>query len=82
MNDGYECNIKGSRVDQENYFLAPLKMDLNGPIVTSPDNFSSFWSAFKEKGGYVFKSQTFLKLDNSTLYLASHRKHSYCSHFL
>lgn len=59
MNDGYECNIKGGRIDQENYFLAPLKMDLNGPIVTSPDNFSSFWSAFKEKGDTYLKAKRF-----------------------
>lgn len=56
MNDGYECNIKGGRVDQENYVLAPLKMDLN---VTSPDNFSSFWSAFKEKGDTYLKAKRF-----------------------
>lgn len=59
MKDGYERNIKGGRVDQENYFLAPLKMDLNCPIVTSPDNFSSFWSVFKEKGVTYLKAKCF-----------------------
>lgn len=59
MKDGYECNIKGGLVDQENYFLAPLKMDLNCPIVTSPDNFSSFWSVFKEKGVTYLKAKRF-----------------------